>query len=171
MTPTQIVLALVAFERLSELVIARRNESRLRAAGAVEHGASQYPWVVLLHGGWLAALILTVPADAPLDWIFLGVYLFLQVGRVWVMTSLGRFWTTRVLTLPGAPLVAKGPYRFVRHPNYIVVAGEIAVLPLVFDAWQIALVFSLLNFAFLRVRIRLEDEVLAGRRALTRPEN
>jgi methyltransferase len=163
-TPHWLVL-LVALERVAELVYARRNVARLRAEGAIELGADHYPFMICLHGAWLAALWLSVPAAAPIAWPWFVLYLLLVVARIWVMASLGRYWTTRILHVPGAPLVRRGPYRFIRHPNYAVVAGEIAVLPLVFGAWQIALVFSILNAAMLAWRIRAENAGLATRPA------
>lgn len=164
MSLCQALVLLVLLQRLGEVAWARRNERRLRAAGAIEFGARHYPLFFLLHGSWLLALALLVPADAPVSWPLLMLFVLLQVARLWVITSLGRFWTTRVLTLPGAPLVRRGPYRWLRHPNYLVVAGEIAVLPLVFGAWEIALVFSLANAALLAHRIGVEQQALAGRR-------
>lgn len=166
MTAVQIILAAVLLQRLAELWLARRNTRRLLAEGAVEIGASHYPYIVMLHAAWLAALVLLTPADAPVSYGWLAVFVVLQAGRIWVLASLGRFWTTRVLTLPGTPLVRHGPYRYLRHPNYAVVAGEIAVLPLVFGHWEIALVFSVLNLVVLRDRIRIENEALAERRGL-----
>ena len=157
----QIVILLVALQRLAELGYARRNARRLLAAGGVEHGAGHYPLFVALHGGWLAALFVLVPAGAPADWGLLGLYGLLQLGRLWVLASLGRRWTTRVIIVPGAPLVTRGPYRFLRHPNYLVVALEIPVLPLAFGAWQIALAFGLANLALLAHRIRVEERALA----------
>jgi methyltransferase len=159
----QVIVLLVALQRIAEVVYARRNERRLRAAGGIEAGAGHYPLFFLLHGAWLAALWLFVPADTPVLWGFLVAFGGLQVARLWVIASLGRFWTTRVITVPGAPLVRRGPYRWFRHPNYLVVAGEIAVLPLAFGAWEIALVFSALNAALLWHRIRIEDAALALR--------
>ncbi len=158
----QIVILLVALQRLAELEYARRNTRRLLAAGGVEHGAGHYPLFVALHGGWLAALFVLVPAGAPAHWGLLGLYGLLQLGRLWVFASLGRRWTTRVIAVPGAPLVTRGPYRFLRHPNYLVVALEIPVLPLAFGAWQIALAFGLANLALLAHRIRVEALALAG---------
>ncbi len=158
----QIVTLLVALQRLAELGYARRNARRLLAAGGVEHGAGHYPLFVALHGAWLAALFVMVPAEAPADWGLLGLYGLLQLGRLWVIASLGRRWTTRVIVVPGAPLVTRGPYRFLRHPNYLIVALEIPVLPLAFGAWQIALGFGLANLALLAWRIRIEERALAG---------
>lgn len=164
MSLPQIVVLLVAVQRLLELAYARRNARRLLAEGGVEFGAAHFPLFVLLHGAWLAAVFFLVPPDAPVAWPLLGLYLVLQAGRAWVIASLGRFWTTRVITLPGVPLVRRGPYRWMRHPNYVIVAAEIAVLPLAFGAWQLALVFTLANAALLAHRIRVEDAALAPRR-------
>lgn len=155
---------LVALQRLAELGWARRNERRLRAVGAVEHGARHYPLFVALHATWLLALFLGVPPEARPDWTLLAVFGLLQLARLWVVASLGRFWTTRVLSLPGAPLVRRGPYRWLPHPNYLVVALELAVLPLAFGAWWLALAASLLNLPLTRHRVRVEEAALAQRR-------
>lgn len=156
-------VAAVACVRLGELWLARRNTRALLAAGAVERGSGHYPLIVAVHAGWLAAIALLVPRSAEVSWPLIAVFVALQALRVWVLASLGRFWTTRIITLPGAPLVRRGPYRFVRHPNYLLVAAEIAVLPLAFGAWEVALVFSVLNAGVLAWRIRLENEALADR--------
>lgn len=162
------VLLFVAAQRLAELWLARRNTRALLAEGAVEHGAGHYPLFVLLHAGWLLALLLTVPPERSPALPLLALYALLQFGRLWVILSLGRFWATRILTLPGRPLVRDGPYRYLRHPNYWVVTAEIALLPLAFDAWEVALLFSLLNAALLRHRIRIEDAALSERRVSER---
>jgi methyltransferase len=159
----QLIVALVALQRLAELAYSRRNERRLLAAGGREAGARHYPLFVLLHGGWLAALFVLTPTEAPVSWPLLALFVALQIGRLWVIASLGRYWTTRIITVPGAPLVQSGPYRLVRHPNYWIVALEIAILPLAFREWLIALVFTILNLALLRHRVRIEDAALADR--------
>ena len=157
------VVAFVIVQRLAELAVSARNTKQLLAAGAHEAGRSHYPLIVALHVLWLIALLVFVdPATVPNFWL-LGVFVLLQAARVWVLASLGPRWSTRIIVLPDAPLVVRGPYRFMRHPNYAVVAAEIAVLPLVFGAWQIALVFTVLNAAMLWWRIRVEDQAL-GRR-------
>jgi methyltransferase len=161
----QIVVLLVALQRAAELVYANRNSRRLLSAGAIEHGRRHYPLLVLLHAAWLAAVFFLVPPEAPVIWPLIAVYLLLQAARLWAVASLGRFWTTRVITLPGAPLVRRGPYRWLKHPNYLIVAAEIAVLPLAFGAWALALGFSLANAGLLAARIRVENEALAPRRA------
>lgn len=160
------VLVLVALQRLAELAWSRRNERALLAAGAVEHGRGHYPLFIVLHGGWLAAMALLISPDAPVAWNWLGLFVILQVARVWTVASLGRYWTTRVISLPGAPLVRRGPYRFLRHPNYLIVSMEIATLPIAFGAWQMAAIFTILNLALLWYRIQVEEAALAERRAL-----
>lgn len=162
MSPVLVVTALVALQRLAELAVARRNTRRLLARGAVEHGRGHYPPLVALHAAWLLGLPLAVPPDRWPDPILLGLYLLLQPLRVWTISSLGERWTTRIIVLPGAPPVRHGPYRWLRHPNYLIVAAEILVLPLAFGAWQLALLLTLLNAALLRIRIRAEDRALAA---------
>lgn len=167
MTLLQFVVLLVAIQRLLELVYAARNTKALKARGGIEVGAGHYPLIVLVHAGWLAALLFFVPADAFVSWPLLAIFIVLQGLRVWVVTSLGPYWTTRIITVPGAPLRRRGPYRFMRHPNYAVVAGEIFVLPLAFGAWQIALLFSLLNALVLAWRIHMEESANRDRRSLS----
>lgn len=164
MSIVQWIVLAVATQRVAELLLARRNTRLLLAAGGTEHGAAHYPFLVLVHTAWLIALFVGVPANAPMNWTLLASFVALQGSRVWVIASLGRYWTTRIVTLPGHDLVRKGPYRWVRHPNYMIVAAEIATLPLAFGAWEIALVFSLLNAAILSHRIRVENSALAERR-------
>ncbi len=164
MTIAWIILALVAAQRLGELAYSRRNEARLRAAGGVEVGAGHYPFFFLIHGGWLAALALWIGPDTAVNWWWLAVFAVLQMGRIWVLASLGRYWCTRIITLAEAPLINTGPYRWLRHPNYLVVAGEIAVLPLAFSAHGIAITFSILNALLLAHRIRIENAALRARR-------
>jgi methyltransferase len=115
--------------------------------------------IVAVHAAWLAALWWLAPGR-PVHVPLLLLFVVLQLGRVWVIRTLGPRWTTRIIILPGAPLVASGPYRFVSHPNYLIVIGEIAVLPLVFGLWKVALVFSLLNAVVLAIRIRAEERAL-----------
>jgi methyltransferase len=167
MTGTQlawIVIGLVAMQRLSELPLARRNTRALIARGAVEIGAGHYPLIVLLHGLWLAAILLLLPHPTPVHWPLLLLFILLQFLRAWVIVTLGIYWTTRIISLPGAPLVRRGPFRLLRHPNYLAVAGEIAVLPLVFGEVWVAIGFSAANAAVLVWRIHLEDIALAPRR-------
>ena len=169
MSALYVILALVACQRLAELVLARRNTRRLLAQGGVEVGAGHYPLMVALHAGWLLAMALLIAPKTPLSVPLLALYCLLQLARLWVQATLGRYWTTRIVIVAGAPLIQGGPYRFLRHPNYAVVVAEVAVLPLVFGAWEIAALFSALNLALLRHRIHIEEAALAPRRAPARP--
>jgi methyltransferase len=163
MTLAGLILGLVTLQRLGELVLSKRNTDRLRASGAYEVAGGHYPLIVALHAAWLAGLwyfVVERAADIDLSWAWLGVFAVLQLLRIWVIATLGPRWTTRIIVLPGAPLVAAGPYRFVSHPNYWVVAAEILVLPLVFGLVWYGIVFSVLNAAVLWVRIRAEAAAL-----------
>ncbi|HUB96614.1 MAG TPA: isoprenylcysteine carboxylmethyltransferase family protein [Stellaceae bacterium] len=166
MSPVGIAVTLVAAQRLGELALSQRNTRALLAQGAIEYGRAHYPLIVAMHVAWLGALLIFVPRETEPSWPWAWVYIALQGVRAWTIVSLRPYWTTRVLTLPQRPLVARGPYRVMRHPNYAVVAAEIAVLPLVFGAWPIAVWFSLANAAVLTWRIRVEDRALAPRRTL-----
>jgi methyltransferase len=151
------VIVLVALQRLAELVYANRNTRVLIARGAREAGAGHYPLFILLHGGWLIAmLVMTQPNPTP-RWAWLAVFAVCQGFRGWVLMHLGRYWTTRIITLDGAPPVGTGPYRFLRHPNYLIVAVEIPALPLGLGMLGVALVFGVLNLALLAYRIRVEN--------------
>jgi methyltransferase len=153
------VLSAVTLQRLAELVYSHRNETRLRTQGAVEHGAGHYPAMVAIHASWLIALWWFASALRPNAWL-LVVFLVLQGLRIWVLATLGPRWTTRIMVLPTAPLVARGPYRLLPHPNYAVVTAEILVLPMAYGLIGLAVVFSCLNAAILWVRIRAEDKAL-----------
>ena len=161
MTAAIIILGFVTLQRLGELWLSARNTRRLRARGAHEVGASHYPLIVAVHAAWLAVLWWLAPGR-PIDGFWLAMLVLLLVARVWVVASLGERWTTRIIILPGEPLVRRGPYRLLNHPNYLVVVGEIAVLPLVLGLWLVALLFSLLNAAVLFIRIREENAALAS---------
>jgi methyltransferase len=152
-----VVVGLVALQRIGELIWGQRNTKRLRTRGAIEFGASHYPLIGALHASWLVVLIVFIPADAQPDWSMLAFYALLQPLRYWAIASLGDYWTTRVMVVPGATTVRRGPYRWLRHPNYLVVAVEIPLLPAAFGAGMIAAVFGVLNVAILTWRIRVED--------------
>ena len=159
-----IVLALVALQRVVELIYAQRNTDRLLANGGAEVGASHYPLIVMLHAAWLVTMAVVIGPNTEPNWWLIGLYVLLQPLRIWTIVTLGPYWTTRIITVPNAPLVRGGPYRMFRHPNYVVVCAEIAILPLAFGAYGIAIVFSILNAALLSYRIRLEERTLASRR-------
>ena len=154
-----VILALVTLERLAELWLSNRTPRRLILQGAREHAPGHYPLIVGLHAAWLAALWWLAP-ERPIQPFWLALFFLIELGRVWVLAALGERWTTRIIVIPGAPLVRVGPYRFTDHPNYLVVVAEILILPLVFGLWRTALVFSLLNAALLAVRIREENRAL-----------
>jgi len=161
MLPSIFLLGFVTLQRLAELLIARRNTRVLMARGAREAGAAHYPVMVVLHAAWLGGLwLLALGHPVQIGW--LTIFLLLQALRVWVLLTLRGRWTTRVIVLPGEQLVATGPYRLVGHPNYVIVAGEIAALPLAFGLPLYALLFSILNAAMLWVRIRVENAALSG---------
>ena len=160
--PSVLFLAFLIVQRLSELAIARRNTSRLLARGAVEHGADHYPAIVVLHAAWIACLVVFGLGN-PVSLPWLAVFAVLQLCRVWVLLTLGGRWTTRIIVLD-EPLVAKGPFRLIPHPNYAVVVAEIFVAPMVLGLLWIALLFSLLNAAVLAIRLRTEEHALAPMR-------
>jgi len=155
-----VILALVTLQRIGELWLSNRNTKRLLAKRAQEHGASHYPLIVAIHIAWLVCLWWFAPLR-PVDGFWLALFILIELARIWVLVSLGTRWTIRIIVLPDAPLVRRGPYRWLNHPNYAVVIAEIAVLPLVFGLWQIALIFSALNAAVLTVRIREENRALS----------
>ena len=154
-----VVLALITGQRLAELAISNRNTRKLLARGAFETGAGHYPLIIALHATWLAGLW-WLAWDRPINLGWLSLVIVLQGLRVWVMRTLGDRWTARIIVLPGAPLITSGPYRFLSHPNYLIVAVEVAALPLAFGLQGFALVFSGLNAAVLWIRIQAEAKAL-----------
>ncbi len=162
-----LLVVVVALLRLVELRIAARNRRRLLARGGCEVGEGHYPWMVTLHAGWLAAAPLEVwlLGRPLLPWLAVPMLALVALAtalRWWVIATLGGRWTTRIVVLPGAAPVTGGPYRVLRHPNYLAVAVEMAALPLVHTAWLTAATFSLAGAALLRVRIAAEEKALAG---------
>jgi len=153
------LIGFLLVQRLAELALARRNTARLTAAGAVEFGAGHYPVMVALHAAWWLTLA-WFGSGQPVDPAWLLLFLLLQAGRVWVISSLGPRWTTRVLVLSGIQPTVGGPYRWLRHPNYLIVALEIAVVPLALGLPGVALAFSVANVGMLAWRIRLENQAL-----------
>ena len=154
-----ILLAYLTAQRLVELWWAKDNEARLIASGGIEYGHSHLPLMILFHAAWLTGLWL-LAYDRPVEPVFLALFVVLQIARFWVLATLGRRWTIRVIVVPGERLVARGPYRFLRHPNYAVVTGEIAVVPLSLGLPTYALVFSILNAGILAIRITAENAAL-----------
>ncbi len=161
MSPLYIVVGFLVLQRLAELAVARRNHRALVAAGALEFGKRHYPAFVALHAGWLLALLATVDPRTPVSIPLLAVFVLLECGRVWVIVTLGSRWTTRVMVVPGEKRIRSGPYRYVNHPNYLIVCGEIAVVPLMFGAWLLAIIAFVLNLLVLRTRLRVENQALS----------
>jgi methyltransferase len=155
-----ILLAYVTVQRLVELWWAKQNEARLLAAGGVEFGQSHLWLMQLLHAAWLLGMW-GLAYDHAVEPIFLALFVVLQIGRFWVLATLGRRWTIRVIAMAGEKLVTAGPYRWLRHPNYAVVIGEIAVVPLALGLPVYALVFSVLNAILLSIRVARENAALA----------
>lgn len=155
-----IILGLVTLQRIGELALSRYNTGKLRARGAIEIGANHYPLVVSVHAAWLIALWVW-GRDQDVNLVALSPFVALQGFRLWILATLGPRWTTRIIVLPGEPLVRSGPYRYLSHPNYAVVAAEIALLPLALYLPRLALIFTMLNAAVLVIRIRVEARALA----------
>ena len=167
-----VLIAAVAVERLAELAISKRNLGLARARGGREHGFGHYPFMVVLHIGLLVACLIEaahrsfIPA---LGWPMIAVVVLAQALRWWCIAVLGPRWNTRVIVVPGLPLVERGPYRWLRHPNYVAVVLEGIALPLVHSAWITAVVFTVVNAGLLRVRISCENAALA--QALAQPSS
>ena len=157
--PSIALLTFVTLQRLAELIYARHNTAVLLARGAREYASEHYPFMVAMHAAWLIGLWL-LAIGRPVDPVWFLLFMLLQGLRLWVLATLGERWTTRIIILPGAPLVTNGPYRLLSHPNYAVVVGEIAVLPLAFGMPLYAAIFSLLNGIILAIRIRAENACL-----------
>jgi methyltransferase len=156
-----IILGLVTLQRIGELVLSRYNTGKLKARGAIETGANHYPLVVSVHAAWLLALWVW-GRDQQVNLVALSLFVALQGFRLWILATLGPRWTTRIIMLPGEPLIASGPYRYFLHPNYAVVVAEIALLPLALHLPLLALIFTVLNAAVLAIRISVEARALSA---------
>ncbi len=154
------VMAYVTVARLIEMAVARANTGALMARGAREHAPGHYPAIIVFHVIWLGCLWVMAPGR-PVVTGWLIAFALLQPLRVWVMAALGPRWTSRIIVVPGETLMRSGPYRFMRHPNYAIVVGELASLPMAFGLWQIAIAGSIINGALLAIRIRAENMALA----------
>lgn len=159
----QILFAYVVIQRLAELAYANANTRRLLAEGGREYGARHYPLFIVLHGGWLISIALFArPTEIP-NMLLLNVFVASQTFRFWTLASIGRWWTTRIISAPHFPKVRRGPYRFMKHPNYALVVVEIALLPLLLGSISAAICYSVLNAALLVWRLKIESAVLAER--------
>ena len=156
-----VILLIVALQHLGYLALSRRNAARLLARGGEEVGRRHLPLFVALYVAWFVAMAVFIDPGTPVSPGWIVVYLLLQAFRAWVMLSLGEYWTVRVITVPGVPLVVRGPYRFMRHPNYALVVGEVVSVPMIFGAWLIGAIMGLLVALAVFLRIRVEDAALA----------
>lgn len=159
-----IVFIIVVIQRLIELAVARRNENWMRSQGAIEVGAAHYKWMVMMHTAFFVSLlaeVLIAGRPLPVYWpALLAIFLLMQILRIWCLSSLGKFWNTKILILPGADVQKKGPYKWIRHPNYVIVTTELLVLPIIFGAYFTAGLFFVLNLWMLSVRIPAEERAL-----------
>ena len=167
----QVAALLVLLQRGVEELHSARNTRRLVAAGAIEVGREYYPVVAVTHLSWIAAVFFLLPADAPLFLLPLAIYLALQIVRYWVIATLGRYWTHRIITPVGVALVRRGPYRYIRHPNYAVTIAETLLLPIVFGGWALGIITAAVWSAVIYYKIVLEDRALAERRAAGEAHN
>lgn len=159
-----LLLAIIC-QRLLELIIARNNERWMKSKGGVEKGAKHYKWFIILHGMFFISIICEVAIrnmpNMQVNLFLLFLFIIVQAGRVWCIHSLGRFWNTKVIVLPGVALIKKGPYKYVKHPNYIIVAIELFLIPLLFKAYLTAFLFPVFHLILLKLRIPSEEKALA----------
>jgi len=156
-----IFILFVIIQRLSELYIAKGNEKWLRSQGAVEYGKEHYPFIVALHTLFIISIIVEyiLRGNTPIDFVFLILFALLLLFKFWALSSLGKYWNTKIFRVPGAGPVKKGPYKIFKHPNYFIVICEIAIIPMVFHLYYTAIIFTVLNAIMLTVRIRVENKV------------
>ena len=162
----QLAALLILLQRGLEELYSATNTKRLLERGAKESGRDFYPVVAVTHLGWIAGLFFIIPPDAPIYWPLIATYLILQGFRYWVIASLGRYWTHRIITLPGEPLVRRGPYKYLRHPNYVITLFETALLPMAFGAWAFAAIMTAIWAVVLHYKIGLENAALDDRREI-----
>lgn len=160
-----IFISFFILQRLSELFIAKCNEKWLLQHGAVEYGKAHYPFMIAMHTLFIVSIITEylLRGQPPIDWLFLVIFLIVLSFKFWALSSLGKYWNTKIYRVPGVYPVKKGPYKFLKHPNYMEVVCEIAVIPLVFHLYYTAIIFTILNAVMLTVRIREENRVWAVR--------
>lgn len=159
-----IFIVFFILQRLSELYIARKNEKWLLSQGAVQYGQNHYPFIVALHTLFIVSIITEyILRGQPLiSWFFLAIFIAVLLFKYWALSSLGKYWNTKIYRIPGVYPVKKGPYKFLKHPNYMQVVCEIAIIPLVFHLYYTAIIFTVLNAIMLTVRISVENKVWAS---------
>jgi methyltransferase len=162
-----IFILLIIGQRLVELVIAKKNEKWMKARGGIETGGEHYKWFIYLHTLFFMSILLEVlmkvnSQDIRFNYVYFVVFFAAQLARFWCIYSLGRFWNTKIIVLPRVSLIKKGPYKYVKHPNYIIVAVELFVIPMLFGAYVSAIAFPILHIILLRIRIPAEEKALAS---------
>lgn len=159
-----VFLLVIIIQRLVEVAIAKSNEKWMKSQGAQEFGQSHYRLMVLMHTAFFVCLITEglwlKPSISSLWPLWIGLFILTQIARIWVLTSLGKYWNTKIIVLPNAKVVSKGPYRFVRHPNYVIVTIELIIIPLAFNAFVTLFLFAVLNQIILTIRIQEEEKAL-----------
>ncbi|KAB2333619.1 isoprenylcysteine carboxyl methyltransferase family protein [Bacillus mesophilum] len=159
-----IVFSLIVLQRLCELFVAKHNEKWMKERGALEFGQAHYPFIVLLHTAFFISLlgetVFLENSVSSLWKILLPMFILLQAGRIWALFSLGRYWNTKIIVMPNAEAVRKGPYKWIKHPNYVIVALELMVIPLLFQAYMTFVLFTLLNIGMMMIRIPAEEKAL-----------
>lgn len=159
-----VFIILIMIQRLAELIIAKRNENWMKSQGALEFGQSHYVFIVTVHSLFFISYIAEVyffQRELSSAWpVLLLLFCITQAGRIWALTSLGRYWNTKIIVLPKANVIKKGPYRYIKHPNYLIVAAEFIIIPLLFQAYLTAAIFTVLNFIILAIRIPAEERAL-----------
>ncbi|HLS34990.1 MAG TPA: isoprenylcysteine carboxylmethyltransferase family protein [Bacillota bacterium] len=160
-----VLLIFIALQRITELMIAKRNEQWMKKRGGIERGKEHYKWFVIVHTLFFLSILLEVDlrdySGFKINLLLLTIFVLLQIARVWCITSLGRFWNTKIIILPSELLVEKGPYKYVKHPNYIIVGLELFFIPLLFNAYVTALIFPILHLLLMTIRIPIENKALA----------
>ncbi len=155
-----IIILFICIQRLIELLYSNYNTKKLINKGAKEYYKKHYPLFIILHASWLASIIIFISPNSSINYILLSIFILLQFLRIWVLFTLGQYWTTRIIRLKGSKLVTKGLYKWFKHPNYIIVFFELLILPLVFGYWTLALIFTIFNSLLLFYRIHLENKIL-----------
>ncbi|WP_085994423.1 isoprenylcysteine carboxyl methyltransferase family protein [Oceanobacillus senegalensis] len=159
-----LLLAFIILQRLVELLIARRNEQWMRERGGIEIGSEHYKWFFIVHSCFFISILLEVSLQtnsvSELNNYLFALFLLTQLARVWCIQSLGRFWNTKIIVLPNVALVKRGPYKYIKHPNYVIVGVELFVIPLLFGAYMTAVLFPLFHLILLKIRIPAEEKAL-----------
>ncbi|WP_342028664.1 isoprenylcysteine carboxyl methyltransferase family protein [Oceanobacillus limi] len=160
-----ILIFFIICQRLVELVIAKRNERWMKARGGIEKGEAHYKWFIYLHILFFLSILIEVLIQDrsyhQLNYLFFFIFVLAQLGRIWCIHTLGRFWNTKIIVLPRVALIKKGPYKYVKHPNYVIVAVELFIIPMLFGAYLSAVTFPLLHILLLKIRIPSEEKALA----------